>query len=141
MLQKEMEQLKTVERQKIAQRIQTAKELGDLSENAEYSEAKEQQALNENRLAEIEDIIKNSEVIESTKASQGKICIGSTVTVNNGKEDRVLIIVGSNEADPLSGKISNESPLAMSFMGRRVGERVSVETPRGTIEYEIKDVK
>jgi transcription elongation factor GreA len=141
MLQKELETLKTVERQKIAQRIQTAKELGDLSENAEYSEAKEQQALNENRVAEIEDIIKNSEVIDSSKTKQDKISIGSTVTVNNGKEDRVLIIVGSNEADPLVGKISNESPLAMSFMGRKVGDKVSVSTPRGDMEYEIKDVK
>lgn len=141
MLQKELEILKTVERQKVAQRIQTAKELGDLSENAEYSEAKEQQALNENRVAEIEDIIKNSEVIDSSKARQDKISIGSTVTVNNGKEDRILVIVGSNEADPLAGKISNESPLAMSFIGRKVGEKVTVNTPKGTIEYEIKEVK
>jgi transcription elongation factor GreA len=141
MLLKEMEALKTTERQKIAQRIQTAKELGDLSENAEYSEAKEQQALNENRIAEIEDIIKNSEVIDSSAAGKGKITIGSTVTVNNGKEDRVLIIVGSNEADPISGKISNESPLAVSFMGRKAGDKVSVSTPRGDIDYEIKDVK
>jgi len=141
MLQKELELLKTVERQKVAQRIQTAKELGDLSENAEYSEAKEQQALNENRVAEIEDIIKNSEVIDSSKARQGKITIGSTITVNNGKQDRVLVIVGSNEADPMSGKISNESPLAISFLGHKVGEQVAVETPKGMIEYEILDVK
>jgi transcription elongation factor GreA len=140
-LQNELELLKTVERQKIAQRIQTAKDLGDLSENAEYSEAKEQQALNENRVAEIEDIIKNSEIVDSSKARQGKVSVGSTITVNNGKEDRVLEIVGSNEADPLSGKISNESPLAMSFMGRKVGEKVEVTTPKGTIEYEIKDIK
>lgn len=140
-LQKELEYLKTVERQKIAQRIQTAKELGDLSENAEYSEAKEQQALNESRVAEIEDMIKNSEVVDSSKAGSGKVTIGSTITVNNGKEDRVLIIVGSNEADPLSGKISNESPLAVSFMGGRVGDKVTVTTPKGTIEYEIKEIK
>lgn len=140
-LQHELELLKTVERQKIAQRIQTAKDLGDLSENAEYSEAKEQQALNENRVAEIEDIIKNSEIVDSSKARQGKVSIGSTITVNNGREDRVLEIVGSNEADPLSGKISNESPLATSFMGRKVGEKVEVTTPKGTIKYEIRDIK
>lgn len=140
-LQKELEHLKTVERQKVAQRIQTAKELGDLSENAEYSEAKEQQALNESRVAEIEDIIKNSEVVDSSKASSGKVTIGSTITVNNGREDRVLIIVGSNEADPLVGKISNESPLAVSFMGGKVGDKVTVTTPKGTIEYEIKEIK
>lgn len=139
-LKKELEILKTVERQKIAQRIQTAKELGDLSENAEYSEAKEQQALNENRVAEIEDVIKNSEVVESSNVKSSKVTVGSTITVNNGKEDRVLIIVGSNEADPISGKISNESPLAVSFMGGKVGDRVTVTTPKGTIEYEIREI-
>lgn len=139
-LLKELEYLKTVERQKVAQRIQTAKELGDLSENAEYSEAKEQQALNENRVAEIEEIIKSSEVVDS-KAGSDKVSIGSTIMVNNGKEDRVFYIVGSNEADPLAGKISNESPLALSFMGRKVGDKVSVTTPRGDILYEIKEVK
>lgn len=141
MLKKELETLKTTERQKIAQRIQTAKELGDLSENAEYSEAKEQQALNENRVAEIEDIIKNSEVIDSSKAGNGKVSVGSTITVSNGKEDKVYTIVGSNEADPLSGKISNESPMAISFMGKKVGEKSLVSTPKGNIEYEIREIK
>lgn len=140
-LQKELEILKTVERQKVAERIQTAKELGDLSENAEYSEAKEQQALNENRVAEIEDVIKNSEVVDSGSTGSDRITIGSIITANNGKEDRIFIIVGSNEADPLEGKISNESPMAVSFMGRKVGDKVSVMTPKGTIEYKIKEVK
>lgn len=140
-LQKELEILKTVERQKVAERIQTAKELGDLSENAEYSEAKEQQALNENRVAEIEDIIKSSVVVDGSSTGSDKVTIGSVITVNNGKEDRIYSIVGSNEADPLEGKISNESPLAVSFMGKKVGDKASVETPRGTIEYTIKEVK
>ncbi|MFA6897617.1 MAG: transcription elongation factor GreA [Patescibacteria group bacterium] len=140
-LQKELDILKTVERQKVAERIQTAKELGDLSENAEYSEAKEQQALNENRVAEIEDIIKNSEVVNSGSTGSSKIAIGSTITVNNGKEDRTFTIVGSNEADPMEGKISNESPMAVSFLGKKEGDKVSVTTPKGTIEYEIKEVK
>lgn len=140
-LQKELEILKTVERQKVAERIQTAKELGDLSENAEYSEAKEQQALNENRVAEIEDIIKNSEIVDGGSTGSDKITIGSLITVNNGKEDRIFVIVGSNEADPLVGKISNESPIAISFMGRKVGDKVSVMTPKGAIEYKIKEVK
>ncbi len=141
-LQNELEILKTVERQKIAQRIQTAKELGDLSENAEYSEAKEQQALNETRVAEIEDIIKNSEVVDSSKAtSMDKVTIGSTIIVNNGKEDKTFTIVGSNEADPLNGKISNESPLAISFIGKKVGDKALVTTPKGTIEYKIKNIQ
>lgn len=140
-LQKELDILRTVERQKVAERIQTAKELGDLSENAEYSEAKEQQALNENRVAEIEDIIKNSEVVDSGSTGSSKVAIGSTITVNNGKEDRTFTIVGSNEADPMEGKISNESPMAVSFLGKKEGDKVSVTTPKGTIEYEIKKVK
>ena len=140
-LRNELEILRTTERQKIAQRIQTAKELGDLSENAEYSEAKEQQALNENRIAEIEDIIKNSEVIDSSKTGAGKVSIGSTITVNNGKEDRSYTIVGSNEADPISGKISNESPMAISFLGKKVGEKAFVSTPKGDIEYEIREIR
>lgn len=141
-LQNELEILKTVERQKIAQRIQTAKELGDLSENAEYSEAKEQQALNETRVAEIEDIIKNSEIVDSSKAnSMDKVTIGSTIIVNNGKEDKTFTIVGSNEADPLNGKISNESPLAISFIGKKVGDKALVTTPKGTIEYKIKNIQ
>lgn len=139
-LQQELDTLKTTERQKVAQRIQTAKELGDLSENAEYSEAKEQQALNENRVAEIEDIIKNSEVIDS-KLGAGKVSIGSTITVNSGKEDRVYTIVGSNEADPMSGRISNESPMAISFLGKKVGEKAWVSTPKGDIEYEIREIR
>jgi transcription elongation factor GreA len=140
-LQEELDILKTVERQKVAQRIQTAKELGDLSENAEYSEAKEQQALNETRVSEIEDIIKNSEVIDGSKVTgSSKVSVGCTITVNNGKEDKKFTIVGSNEADPLAGKISNESPMAISFMGRKVGEKVSVSTPKGDTEYEIKDI-
>lgn len=139
-LRKELDILKTVERQKIAQRIQTAKDLGDLSENAEYSEAKEQQALNETRIAEIEDTIKNSEVVKTT-SNGGTVSIGSTITVHNGSQERVFIIVGSNEADPTQGKISNESPLAISFLGKKMGDKISVSTPRGDMEYLIKDVQ
>ncbi len=140
-LQNELDILKTIERQKIAERIQTAKELGDLSENAEYSEAKEQQALNESRVAEIEEIIKNSEVVDSSKATCSKVGIGCTITAHNGKADREFTIVGSNEADPLSGKISNESPMAAAFMGKKIGDKVSVSAPKGTIEYEIRDIR
>lgn len=140
-LKKELDILKTTERQKIAQRIQTAKDLGDLSENAEYSEAKEQQALNETRVAEIEDTIKNSIIIENAGSKTGTVSIGSTITVSSDGKERVFIIVGSNEADPAEGKISNESPLATSFLGRKLGEKISVSTPRGNTEYLIKDIQ
>lgn len=140
-LKKELDILKTTERQKVAQRIQTAKDLGDLSENAEYSEAKEQQALNETRVAEIEDTIKNSIIIENAGSKTGTVSIGSTITVSSDGKERVFIIVGSNEADPAEGKISNESPLATSFLGRKLGEKISVSTPRGNTEYLIKDIQ
>jgi transcription elongation factor GreA len=140
-LKKELDILKTTERQKVAQRIQTAKDLGDLSENAEYSEAKEQQALNETRVAEIEDTIKNSIIIENAGSKTGTVSIGSTITVSSDGKERVFIIVGSNEADPTEGKISNESPLATSFLGRKLGEKISVSTPRGKTEYLIKDIQ
>lgn len=140
-LKKELDILKTTERQKIAQRIQTAKDLGDLSENAEYSEAKEQQALNETRVAEIEDTIKNSVIIENAGSKTDKVNIGSKITVSGGGKERVFIIVGSNEADPTEGKISNESPLATSFLGRKMGEKISVSTPRGKMEYLIKNIQ
>jgi len=140
-LQKELEILKTIERQKVAQRIQTAKELGDLSENAEYSEAKEQQALNETRVAEIEDTIKNSEIVDSSKVGANKVGVGSTITVKGDGRKKTYIIVGSNEADPLEGKISNESPMAASFLGHKVGDKASVSTPKGDIEYEILEIK
>lgn len=139
-LQDELKELKTVERKKIADRIQTAKDLGDLSENAEYSEAKEQQALNENRIAEIEATIKNSEVVSGKPGEGGKVTIGSTIKVKAGDKERTFEIVGSNEADPGSGKISHESPLAASFLGRKSGDKVEVKTPRGAVEYVICSV-
>ncbi len=140
-LKEELNLLKTEKRQEIAKRIQVAKELGDLSENAEYSEAKEQQALNEVKIAETEEILKNAETIDDRHSRSNLVQIGSTIKVKNGKSERVFTIVGSNEADPSEGKISNESPLAMSFLGRKAGDSVEVETPKGKVEYKIMEVK
>lgn len=140
-LQDELEHLKTVERKQIAGRIQAAKELGDLSENAEYSEAKEQQALTDIRIAEIEMTIKNSELISGASATGGKVAIGSTIKVKTNGKERTFEIVGSNEADPASGKISHESPLAASFLGRKSGDKVEVQTPRGEVKYLICSVQ
>ena len=140
-LKEELNLLKTEKRQEIAKRIQIAKELGDLSENAEYSEAKEQQALNEVKIAETEEILKNAETIDDRHSRSNLVQIGSTIKVKNGKSERVLTIVGSNEADPSEGKISNESPLAMSFLGRKAGDNIEVETPKGKVEYKIVEVK
>lgn len=140
-LKKKLNYLKTEKRQEIAKRIQAAKELGDLSENAEYSEAKEQQALNEVKIAEMEEIFKSAETIDDRHSQSDLVQIGSTIKVKNGKVERVLTIVGSNEADPSEGKISNESPLAMSFLGNKAGDSVEVETPKGKVKYRIMEVK
>jgi len=140
-LKKELNYLKITKRQEIAKRIQAAKELGDLSENVEYSEAKEQQALNEAKIAKMEETLKNAETIDDRHFRSNVVQIGSTIKVKNGKTERVFTIVGSNEADPLEGKISNESPLAMSFLGHKAGDSIEVETPRGKVEYKIIEVK
>jgi transcription elongation factor GreA len=137
-LKEELNFLKTEKRQEISRRIQAAKELGDLSENAEYSEAKEQQALNEGKVSEIEETIKNAQTINNRKSST--INIGSTITVKNGAGERTFTIVGSNEANPSEGKISNETPLAISFLGHKANDKIKVETPKGKVEYKILDI-
>lgn len=140
-LKEELDLLSTVKRKEIAERIERAKELGDLSENAEYSEAKDAQALNEGRILELTNILKNVTVVEPVGSSKGKIDMGSQVKVScNGKE-KDFIIVSFNEADPLSGKISNESPIGMAFLGKKKGDEVVAETPKGEIKYKIIDVK
>lgn len=135
-ISEELNYLTTVKRKEIAERIERAKELGDLSENAEYSEAKDAQALNEGRVLELASILKNVTVVQNGKAS-GEVVMGSKVTaVSNGKE-KEYTIVSFNEADPLNGKISNESPLGVAFLHRKKGEEVDVETPRGLVKYKI----
>ena len=135
-LNEELELLSTIRRREIADRIEKAKELGDLSENAEYHEAKEAQAFNEGRIGEIKAMLKNLTVVENGN-NHGSVGMGSVVTVKvNGKE-RNYTIVSFNEADPLEGKISNESPIGKAFIGKKKGEKVTVETPKGVMEYEI----
>ncbi|MEK7637743.1 MAG: transcription elongation factor GreA [Patescibacteria group bacterium] len=139
-LQTELEMLVHVRRREIASRIQEAKELGDLSENAEYQEAKNEQAFNEGRIEELESTLHNVMVIDEAAEGNGLIQVGSTVHVSNG-QPRVLHIVGSNEADPLNGQISNESPLGQSLIGKQAGDQISVVTPRGPVTYRIAKVK
>lgn len=127
-------------RQEIAQAIKEAKEQGDLSENAEYAEAKTQQNENESRIAELEMIIKNSQVVEKDNSQKGAQ-IGSVVKVKFNKNEMEFTIVGSNEADPANFKISNESPLGKAFMGHVAGDAIKVSTPKGVIEYKIISVK
>lgn len=138
-LQEELELRRTGKRQEIARAIKEAKEQGDLSENAEYAEAKHQQNENENRIAELEAIIKDSEVVEHDKSVIG-IQIGSKVKVKFNGSGLEFQIVGTNEADPANFKISNESPMGRAFMGRIKGDSVDVITPVGRKRYKILDV-
>lgn len=138
-LQEELEERKVTVRQRIASAIKEAKEQGDLSENAEYSEAKQEQAENESRIAELEASLKDAVVARHNSQASG-VQIGSVVkTLLRGKE-MAFTIVGSNEVDPSAGKISHESPLGKAFLNKEKGARVSVETPAGSMEYEILEV-
>ncbi len=135
-LKKELLELKTKKRQEIAKRLQEAKDLGDLSENAEYFEAKEAQSLNENRIGELEELLKNAVVIK-TPSAEDIVSIGSTVEVKSGSNTEVFKIVGSAEAKPQEGKISNESPLGRSFLNKKVGDEFDVKTPGGVVKYKL----
>ena len=138
-LTKELEYLKNIKRKEVSKRIQEAKEYGDLSENAEYAEAKDEQAVVETRIMELENLIKNSQVIQSSK--KGDIVrIGSVIKVTINGGEKTYSIVGSQEADPLNGKISNESPLGKAFLGKKIGDSVSVRTPGGTQEFVIRAI-
>lgn len=135
-LNAELKDLKTVKRRELANRIEAAKSLGDLSENAEYHEAKDALGFVEGRILEIEDLLKNAVVVKQ-EANASNVRVGTTVAVSvNGKE-KSFTIVGSNEADPLAGKISNESPIGRALLGAKVGDHVEVETPAGTTVYEV----
>ena len=135
-LKKELEYITTIKRKEIAERIERAKDMGDLSENAEYSEAKDAQAFNEGRIAEIKTLLKNLTVV-SNGGEKGIIGMGSKVTVKTNGEEKEYTIVSFNEVDPMTGKISNESPLGFAFLGKKVGDKVKVDTPKGEIEYKI----
>jgi transcription elongation factor GreA len=139
-LQRELEYLKTTKRKEIASRIASAKELGDLSENAEYSDAKEEQGLLENRILEVEELLRNIQIIKKPKKST-TVVIGSMIDVI--ATDGIAMqyeIVGSNEADPSNGKISNESPLGRAFLGHKLEDEVTVNVPKGAMTFTIKKI-
>lgn len=138
-LQKKLVELKTTRRIEIAQRLEYAKSLGDLSENAEYAEAKEEQMINEAEVMKLEDLLSRAQLI-SSKTSEF-VQVGSTVFARRaGAHKEQFMIVGKEEADPLKGKISHESPLGRSFLGKKKNEKFNVSTPKGQIEYQIIDI-
>lgn len=138
-LKKELGHLKTTKRQEIAERLETAKQLGDLSENAEYQEAKEAQSLNEAQVLELEETLRNIVVIRKP-TNLNIVQVGATVDVESEHGKEVFTIVGSEEADPAKGKISNESPLGRAFLGKKVGDAADVKTPVGMVSYKIQKI-
>lgn len=122
-------------RKEIAERIARAKEQGDLSENAEYTDARDQQSFNEGRIMELETALRNAVVVE--RQNGGVASVGSIIRVETSGQMKEFTIVGSNEADPLKGRISNESPLGQAFLGKKVGDTVELQVPRGAIAYRI----
>ena len=133
-LEAELEQLKS-RRGAIADKIAEARDYGDLSENAEYDAAREDQGLVESRIAEIEDILLNAEIITASRSS--KVSLGSKVELKTGKKTVNYHVVGPVEANPIEGKISNESPIGVALMGKKVGDTAGITTPKGSISYEI----
>ncbi len=136
-LEIELNQLKSVRRKEIADALEYAKGLGDLSENAEYHQAREDQANCEDRISHLEEILKNAVILD--KQTGGIIFVGTTVKVvkKGEKEERTFTIVGSEEADSANGKISNESPLGSKLIGKKKGDEVVVDTPKGDVTWKV----
>lgn len=139
-LNEELKELVNKKRPDVIERIREAASHGDLSENADYAQAREEQSFIEGRVQEIEDIVKNAEII-TTNGHGNTVTIGSTVTVKTGGNQKTYAIVGSNEANPKEGKISNESNVGKSLLGRKAGEKFKVTTPAGEMDYEIVSIE
>lgn len=141
-LEEELHTLKTVKRKEVVERIKIARDFGDLSENSEYDSAKEEQAFVESRIAQVEKMIRNAEIIENNDDAE-TVSIGRKVTfieLPDGEEE-TYTIVGSAEADPFEGKISNDSPIAKSLIGQRIDDEVMVPTPGGDIKVRIINIE
>jgi len=138
-LKKELELFKGEKRRDVADRLKRAKELGDLSENSEYMEAREEQQWVERRIQELEDTLRNSEIIKMTSGGKS-IRLGSTFTAKKGENPIQLTITGIDETDPETGKISNESPMGQAFLNKEVGDKVVIDTPSGKSTYVIQSI-
>lgn len=142
-LEDEVEFLKTVRRREVADRIKVAISFGDISENAEYDEAKNEQAQMEERIIKLENMIRKAVIIDESKIDVNVVTIGSIVKVNDVEFDEEVeyVIVGSAEADPYDGKISNESPVGRALLGRGTGDVVEVQVPDGVAKFEILEIR
>ncbi|MBP9763455.1 MAG: transcription elongation factor GreA [Candidatus Pacebacteria bacterium] len=140
-LQEELHFLIHKKRQEVAQHLEYAKSMGDLSENAEYQEARDEQGKVESRISQIEDLLKHAEILQHKKSDV--VEAGSKVVIqkNGEKEKKEFLLVGSEEADMAAGKLSYDSPLGEALMKKKKGDAVSIDTPKGRIEYKIISVE
>ena len=138
-LKKELNEMKTKKRLEVAEHLRQAKGLGDLSENSEYLEAREEQTRLEHRIFEVEDILRNATIITEKRGVEN-VEIGSTVEVLRDRKHLKFVIVGSEEAKPEEGYISNESPLGRELLSKKVGDSVETATPSGKIRYKIQKI-
>lgn len=142
-IEDELEYLKTVKRKEVTEKIKVAISYGDLSENSEYDEAKNEQAFVEGRIATLENMLKNAKIIDDDDINTDIVSIGSVVRVKDLEFDDELefTIVGSAEADPSLMKISNEAPIGEGLIGKKVGDKVTIQIPDGVTEFEVLEIK
>ena len=142
-MEQDLEELKTVRRKEVAEKIKEARGQGDLSENAEYDAAKEEQGEIESRIVQLENLLRNAEVIDEEQLKKDVVSLGSKVKVLDVEFDEEMeyTIVGSTEADPMNGRISNESPLGIALLGQKKGASVMADTPDGEVEFRILDIQ
>lgn len=142
-LQAELKNLKLVKRPEVIERIKVARSFGDLSENSEYDAAKDEQSHVEDRIAQVEDMLKYAQVVDADSVDPNEVSVGKTITYTEvGTDDpETYTIVGSDESDPLNGKISNDSPIAQALLGKKKGETVSITTPGGQFDVVINKVE
>lgn len=141
-LEKELEYLITVRRAEVAQKLKEARSFGDLSENAEYDEAKNEQGILEATITELENTISNAEVVDDDSISVNEVGIGSIITIlrKGAEKSEKFQIVGSTEADPANGKISDESPIGKAAMKKKIGDKFIVDAPVGELQFEILEI-
>jgi transcription elongation factor GreA len=141
-LKEELENLKGPARDDLSRRLRTAIQQGDLSENADYIQAKEEQGFLEGRIIELENILRNAQIIEELQTDKSIVSIGDTITIQEGNyEPETYFLVGRKEADPSKGRISHESPIGQAILGHRVGDTVTAQVPSGSIYLKILEIK
>jgi transcription elongation factor GreA len=143
MLKEEIEHLSTVKRREVAERIKEAREFGDISENSEYDDAKNEQAQLEARILQLEQQLRNARVVDAEHVSTESVSIGARVTLKDlaTKKNQEYALVGSAEADPRNHRLSAESPLGKAVIGKKKGEKITVTTPRGSLEYQVMKIQ